>query len=396
MRSLELEEKHSKKLSEIPNSFYKSEFKESLKSFFPGEWILLKDPRKKKIFLGFVNPIVSENYPAINILTHLTEIPKPTIVEDYIAEAIKKSIAYRLKFEGYSDSSRIIYGESDGLPGLVVDLYQNVCLIQINSAGMDKKRDFIKNLISQLVKKDTFIVDGSKQRTQEMLPLYREVLSIEKIILKENGFKYELGIERLQKNGWYFDHRENRKKFELIIKRIDVEKKSGLDLFCYQGAWGFHLLRAGCENVVFVDQADMNDVIKINADANNLKNTSFCRMDVFKWLDDAIVKKDKYNIIVSDPPAFAKKKSEKKSALDGYVKLHKKIMKIANNQSLVCFASCTHYVSESEFIATIELAAKSEKRKIKILDRGMQAWDHPVNSLESKSNYIKSIIVIME
>lgn len=396
MRSLELEEKHSKKLNDIPSSFYKSEFKESLKSFFPGEWLLFKDPKKKKIYLGFVNPIVSENYPAINILSHVTEMPKPTIVEDYIAEAIKKSISYRLRFEGYADSSRIIYGESDGLPGLVVDLYLNVCLIQINSAGMDKNRDLIRNLIFDIVKRETVIIDGSKQRTQEMLPLYRETVSVKNITLRENGFQYELSVEKIQKNGWYFDHRENRSKLELALKRMDIIKKTGLDLFCYQGAWGFHLLRAGCENVEFVDQADMNETIMVNAQMNKLKNLTFSRMDVFKWLDEAIVRKTKFNVIVSDPPAFAKKKAEKQSAMDGYLKLHKKIMKIASDQALVCFASCTHYVTEAEFITTIELAAKSEKRKIRILERGMQAWDHPVASLESKSNYIKSIIVILE
>jgi 23S rRNA (cytosine1962-C5)-methyltransferase len=396
MRSLDLDDKLSSRISQFPVSVYKSEIQESIKSYFPGEWIFFKDTNQKKIYLGFINPLVSENYPAAQILCHVDKMPKQSIVEDYIVKKIKDSVAYRFNFKSYEKSSRIIFGEADGLPGLVADLYENACLVQINSAGMDKHRELIRETIAEVVKIDTYIVDGSKQRTQEMLPMYRESIGLDVIKVIENEFNYQIKVTKLQKNGWYFDHRENRKRLETILQGMSKEFSKGLDLFCYQGAWGFHVSRAGCTQVILVDQADMQDTILESARLNNVSGLSFYRQDVFEWLNDAIKSKLTFDVIVSDPPAFAKTKSEKKSAVDGYIKLHKKIMKISGPGAIVCFASCTHYVTEEEFLETIDLAARSEKRKIRILDRGQQAWDHPISHVGSRSNYIKSIIVHME
>lgn len=396
MRSLQLDEKIANRLNSFPLSVYKSEIKESIKSYFPGEWIFFKDPNQKKIYLGFINPLVSEKFPAAHIVCHVEKMPKLTIVEDYLEEKINESINYRFNFEGYQSSSRIIFGESDGLPGLVADLYENACLVQINSAGMDKHRELIRDLISKNVHVNTYLVDGSKQRTQEMLPLYREVIDLDQIKIKENDFNYQIKVSKIQKNGWYFDHRENRKRLEAIVSGMTKKFERGLDLFCYQGAWGFHISRAGCSEVTLVDQADMEETIMDSVRQNGLKGISFNRKDVFDWIDEAIKAKRLFDVIVSDPPAFAKSKTEKKSAIDGYIKLHKKIIKITNPGSIICFASCTHYVSEEEFMETIELASRSEKRKLRILDRGQQAWDHPISQTSSRSNYIKSIIVYME
>lgn len=396
MRSIDLDEKISNRLSQFPVSVYKSEIQESIKSYFPGEWIFFKDTNQKKIYLGFINPLVSENHPAAQILCHVDKMPNQTIVEDYIVGNIKDSVAYRFNFVSYENSSRIIFGEADGLPGLVADLYDNACLVQINSAGMDKHRELIRDTIREIVKVDTYVVDGSKQRTQEMLPMYRESINLEVIKVKENNFNYQIKVSKLQKNGWYFDHRENRRRLEIILQGMSKKFSKGLDLFCYQGAWGFHVSRAGCPEVTLVDQADMQETILESARINKISGLTFYRQDVFEWLNDAIKSKIKFDVIVSDPPAFAKTKSEKKAAVDGYLKLHKKILKISSPGAIVCFASCTHYVSEVEFLETIDLAARSEKRKIRILDRGQQAWDHPISQIDSRSNYIKSIIVYME
>jgi len=396
MRSIQIDDKALAKLSRLPSSLMKSDFKESLKSYFPGEWIFFRDPVRRKVYLGFVNPLVGDKFPSVHILCQLDKMPTVDVVKEYLENKITRAVKYRALYKGYETSSRLVYGDSDGLPGLVVDLYENGCFVQLNSAGMDKQRELIRETLTGLVKTPVFIVDGAKKRTQELLPVYREEINLDVIKIKENGFNYNISIEKIQKNGWYFDHRENRKRLEEIIKSLNVRFKNGLDLFCYQGAWGFHLKRAGCDSVHLVDQADMEHNITSNADLNGLIGISFERKDVFDWLNSAIKSSAKYDLIVSDPPAFAKSRTEKKSAIDGYVKLHKKIMKIASSHSLVCFASCTQYVDETEFLETIELAAKSEKRNIRILDRGQQSWDHPIDQTSSKSNYIKSIIVYME
>jgi 23S rRNA (cytosine1962-C5)-methyltransferase len=201
----------------------------------------------------------------------------------------------------------------------------------------------------------------------------------------------------LQKVGFYYDHRENRAQLMSYISQFESGFKNGVDLFCYAGAWGMCALKAGLKQVTFVDQGDFAFDINKGLELNGFSAQGvFHRLDVFKFLDDAIAKQQKFNVVLCDPPAFAKSYQQKDQALDGYSKLHRKVFKIAEPGALLAFSSCTHYVGHEEFQKNISDAAQKEQKQIQLIYTGIQGWDHPIKSQMDKSNYIKSYFYIME
>jgi 23S rRNA (cytosine1962-C5)-methyltransferase len=178
---------------------------------------------------------------------------------------------------------------------------------------------------------------------------------------------------------------------------MNTKYKTGVDLFCYVGAWGISALKSGLEHCHFVDQGDFTIEVNESLNLNNMSNRGhFHRMDVFKYLDEEIKRQNKFDLILSDPPAFAKSALQKTQALEGYTKLHRKVMKVASSGALVAFSSCTHYVSHDEFQKNIIDAARKENRSMQLIYAGIQGFDHPISSLSDRSNYIKSYFYIVE
>lgn len=370
------------------NFFGETDLQESIKSCTPGEWVVVKVAHNTH--LAYVNPFVLETN-AVTILEGFNEDPL-----QYVQNTINSAVGRRSTF-GYG-GARLFYGFADGLPGLIVDMYENVLIIQINTAGIDKYRKEIINIFAEKYSdKKIAILDNQEYRKKEGLPIYEANNIPEKISVLESGIKYELSRDVLQKVGYYYDHRENRLKTERIISRFNKKFTNGLDLFCYIGSWGMHLLRAGVEKVDFVDQANMNDVVLNNININDWQDRgNFFRKDVFSFLDEAILKQVKYDVIVCDPPSFTKSAKNKNSALSGYEKLYQKIFKLADSGSLIVAASCTQYISLEELDSLVNKAARDQKRKVQLLDLGIAAWDHPCSSLSSKSNYIKYLCFYTE
>lgn len=396
-KSLEIKKSGLEKLQGERGELYKSDVEGQVKSLTPGEWILLRDTQKKRVFLGFANPLIEDRLPAIHVLFKLSSAPKADIVEEYLANQLKKAWEKRLAFAGYQEGCRVVFGQADGLPGLIVDAYAECALIQINTAGMDRWRSYLREQLETLLARPCHFLDNPTQRSREVLPHHREALPFESLLVQENGFRYQIPSKNLQKIGWYYDHRENRLKFENALSRWQGAKETGVDLFCYGGAWGLHGLRGGIKHMDFVDQAPLESMVSEHIISNQFKGRgAFQRSDVFDWLDKKIAQNHRYDVVISDPPAFAKTPKERASALDGYRKLHRKVLKIANPKALIAFASCTHYVEHDAFVETIIHAAHQENRAMQILETGMQGWDHPVASLDDRSNYIKYTLVRVE
>lgn len=396
-KSLEIKKNSLEKILGERGELFKSDVEGQLKSFPPGEWILLRDPHRRRVFLGYANPLVEDKIPAIQVLTKLQAPPRPDEVEIFIRERLVAAFARRSAFRGYKEGCRLVFGEADGLPGLIVDTYTNCTLIQINTAGMDRHRQFIRELVSEHTGKETFFLDNPTQRSKEMLPHFRGEKEIPSLEVSEDNFRYQIPRKNLQKVGWYYDHRENRSKLEGALKRWTGNKKSAVDLFCYGGAWGMHALRAGFAHMDFVDQAPLGEMVENHLELNGYAGRGdFHHKDVFDWLDKMGAQEKKYDLVISDPPAFAKSAKDKKAAMDGYRKLHRRALKLLNKNSLFVAASCTHYVSLEELLETVTHAARQEGRHVRILDIGLQGWDHPVSSIEDRSNYIKYALLAVE
>ncbi len=307
---------------------------------------------------------------------------------------MNSAIQKRYIYLDYQAGARLVYGTNDSLPGLIVDKYKKNILIQINTAGFDRFRDLIKSIFTKVfATHEVVFYDNVEYRKAEVLPIHNKEGIAGDLEVEENGIKYKIPKSVMQKIGYYYDHRENRTRIKNLLFRINVSKENGLDLFSYVGSWGLHLLSAGVKTVDFVDQGQMQEAIENNLALNSFYHRgTFIRADVFKFLDQAILENRKYDVIISDPPAFTKSEKNKSSALQGYEKLHLKSMKLLSDAGVLVVASCTHYVNYDELDKTVQDAAFKNGQKLQLLDLGVQGFDHPMSGLRDKSFYIKYLV----
>ncbi len=393
MRTLILSKSGFNKLRSHQRELKAADLEGSLKSIPPGEWCFLQ--AEKSLWISFVNPQVDDKYASVQVLDEIKD-PSGFSVEEFISRKILSAVNIRKRFVGYENGSRVFYGGSDGLPGLIADHFTNAVLIQINTAGVDKHRDLIARELSSNLGVKAYFLDNAKYREKEFLPTF-ETDAVPALTVTENDLSYYLRPEIIQKVGFYYDHRENRMFLQSLLKRLKAPMERGVDLFCYAGAWGMNALQGGVKRIDFVDQGDFSEEVSKALELNHFAGRgNFFRQDVFRFMDEAIARKDQYDVVLCDPPAFAKSSLQKDQALEGYSKLHRKVMKLASPGALLVFSSCTHYVNHDEFQKNIQDASMKENKKLQLLHSGVQGWDHPVRSQSNRANYIKSYFYILE
>ncbi len=396
MKTIVIKPSSISKINRKEKEFLEKDFEEIPSGALPGEWAIFLDKQNSKKYLGYLN-LYSKHPYKIKMIGELSffEIkdPKELVwknIEYFLSSALKK----RRLFSLYENGARLFYGASDQIVGLIVDQYVDVVLIQINTAGLDLYRDRIKEFYKAEFKNhQVLLFDNLEYRKSEELPLYENDQLPEKIKVIENNIHYEIAKPLVQKIGYYYDHRENRRKLSSKIKEINGEFKTGLDLFSYVGSWGLHLLQAGLESVDFVDQANMKEAVETNLRLNSFQDKGvFYREDVFKFIDQASASNKVYDVVVTDPPAIAKSEKNKNAAIGGYEKLHTKSMRLVRDGGLFAVASCTHYVSIEELDKTVFEASIKNNFEIQLLDIGIQGADHPIKNLNDRSSYIKYLL----
>jgi len=396
LKVVNLSKEGSLKLFKGTKELYPKDIESSVKSCIPGEWLFLKNEKKNLAYLGFVNPLVPSSTPIIQIIA--TEEVKDISEWDYLKNKIEESIFRRNSFKGYGENSRLVYGQSDQLPGLIVDSYLNTIIVQINTAGIDRFREEIKDYFKiSYPEKKVYLLDNEQYRQREKLPVFSSVNIEDDIEILENKIKYKVQKEKFQKVGYYYDHRENRLKARALVEKFNKPFENGLDLFCYIGSWGLNLLGSQVKKMTFVDQGDFEQTIKTNLKLNDFEGRGdFERANVFEYLQEKVKGKEKFDLICSDPPAFCKSKKEERKAYEGYLKLHKNILKLMSKNGLFIACSCTHYIDHESFQKNIEEAALSTNRKIQLLDCGVQGFDHPTTNLNNKHTYLKYFAYLVE
>lgn len=392
---------------EVQNLFYqkqlqlKADWCEVKVRPIAGEWVLFLSSHDS--YLGYANTMIER--PSFYIVERVTKDKLPEYLkenEEAVAKRVLKkllenAINYRMNILPYGENARMVYGSADFLPGLIVDAYLNVVMVQINTAGIDRFRDLIKDLLlSRFPNKEIYFLDNENQRKKEQLPQYPISQRAKVLHVIDGRLELEISSNAWQKNGYYYDHRDNRQRFYQKLTELKLDLNNGLDLFCYLGSWGITALKAGVKNCDFVDQANLGTELDVNLQKNHLIGRGvFHHGDVFAFLDHKIREKALYDVVVSDPPSFAKSLDKKPQAIQGYKKLHKKVFQVLRPNSVVCFASCTHYVTPQEFESTILDAAISEKRHLKLIDTGLQALDHPFVNFNDKSYYLKYFVYLL-
>lgn len=386
MECVVLSQQGIKKINQGTFELFYQDIETSIRKFTPGEWCYFADSRKERYFLGFLNPFVENNRPCARLIEQVFET-KPLNEQDVLERFLNEAVIKRKMFFNGVANTRVVYGASDNLPGLIVDAYQEVIIIQINTAGIDRHREYLHNYFEKLGDFKVLFLDNKEYRKGEMLPEFEQEDLAGTLKILENNINYEIRPEVLQKIGFYFDHRLNRARAAKLLSYLNG-KTSCLDLFSYVGAWGMNLLAHGASNVDFVDQGDFSYEIEQNLKINKFEGQgSFFRDNVFTFMKN--LKGKKYDLICSDPPAFCKSKREAARAREGYVKLHSLCLDSLNLGGIFVACSCTHYVSHAEFQDSVVKAATKSKRSIQLIDVGMQSFDHPIKTLESKNSYLK-------
>lgn len=295
-----------------------------------------------------------------------------------------------------NNAFRLVHGEGDFLPGLVIDIYGSTAVMQAHSPGMHFARHLIAEALTQL---PDGVVKNVYYKSETTLP-YKAQLDPQNTYIKgafdtdvamENGLKFHVDWLKGQKTGFFVDQRENRSLLEHYAKGRSV-----LNMFCYTGGFSFYALRGGAELVHSVDSSAK--AISLT-DANVELNFPGCErhrsfaVDAFKYLDEMTTS---YNLIILDPPAFAKHKSALRNALIGYRKLNAKAFeKIAPGGILFTF-SCSQAVNKEQFRLAVFSAAAMSKRKVRILHQLTQPADHPINIYHPEGEYLKGLVLYVE
>ena len=312
-----------------------------------------------------------------------------------LAEAYKMRQALGL-LRPDNNAFRLVHGEGDFLPGLVIDIYGTTAVMQAHSPGMHFARHLIADALTQL---PDGVVKNVYYNSETTLP-YKAQLDPQNTYIKgafdsdvamENGLKFHVDWLKGQKTGFFVDQRENRALLEHYAKDRRV-----LNMFCYTGGFSFYALRGGAELVHSVDSsAKAISLTDANVELNfpDCERHQSCAVDAFKYLDEMTTS---YNLIILDPPAFAKHKSALRNALIGYRKLNAKAFEKIEPGGILFTFSCSQAVNKEQFRLAVFSAAAMSKRKVRILHQLTQPADHPINIYHPEGEYLKGLVLYVE
>ncbi|GAB7528146.1 class I SAM-dependent rRNA methyltransferase [Pseudomonas sp. 3A(2025)] len=287
---------------------------------------------------------------------------------------------------------RLVYGDSDLLPGLVVDRFDHILVVQLASATMEQhKEDVVAALVQVLKPSGILFKNDSSARDAEGLNRYVETVYgavPEWVALEENGVKFEAPVMGGQKTGWFYDHRMNRARLAPYVKGKRV-----LDLYSYIGGWGIQAGAFGASEVFCVDaSAFALDGVERNAALNGFAEKVTCiEGDVFEALKELKASEERFDVIVADPPAFIKRKKDLKNGEGAYRRLNEQAMRLLSKDGILVSASCSMHLPEDDLQNILLQSARHLDRNIQLLERGGQGPDHPVHPAIVETRYIKSI-----
>ena len=293
-----------------------------------------------------------------------------------------------------TNAYRLIYSEGDLLPSLIVDRYDDVLVVQTLSQGTDALKPLlIEILIEQFNPRAVIERNDARVRELEGLPLLAGVVygdAPEELEILQHGLRFQVEPLGGQKTGSFLDQRENRLAARAAAQTTN--KTRALDCFTFNGAFALHLAQA-CENVIGIDiSADAVTAARRNAELNGLGNVEFREANVFDALREMEAVGERFDVIVLDPPAFAKNRASLKAAIRGYKEINLRALKLLNTGGVLVTCTCSYHVSEELFLEILAQAAIDARRRLQIMEKRMQATDHPVLSGMPETYYLKCVI----
>lgn len=327
----------------------------------------------------------------------LTRNRNQEIDEAFLRTRVENAWEYRKKVVD-TGSCRVIFGEADFLPGLVVDKFSDVLVVQSLALGMDRYKSFILQTLTELMAKDGISIRGiyersdAKVREQEGMPRVKGFLSDSfdtKVEIVENGVKYFVDVAEGQKTGFFLDQKYNRKAIRPLCPGAEV-----LDCFTHTGSFALNAGLAGARHVLGVDASELGVAqARENAALNGLSDrVEFLCADVFALLPELEAKGQKFDLVILDPPAFTKSRASVKKAVTGYREINLRAMKLIKDGGFLATCSCSHFVDYALFTQTIGQAARNVHKRLRQVEYRTQAPDHPILWDAEDSYYLKFYI----
>ena len=355
-----------------------------LSGFTAGQQVGIQSAGGKGLGNGYINPntLIAARLVSRNSSYRLDQ--------SLITHRLKVALSIRERlFPG--PYYRLVHGDSDGLPGLVVDRFGDTLSVQITTAGMELLRDAVIAALEKVLKPSVIVLknDTPARLTEGLEQSVECVLgeAPERVALEENGVRFEAPLMSGQKTGWYYDHRISRERMQHYVSGLRV-----LDLFSYIGGWGVQAAVAGAKEVICVDASEkFLEQVHHNAALNNVTDqVATLHGDAFDALKELRNAKEQFDLIIVDPPAFIKRKKDQKSGLQGYRRINELAMRLLSRDGILISASCSHHLQRSQLKSLLLASSRHIDRNLMLLEEGHQGPDHPIHPAIPETEYIKT------
>ncbi|MDD6627459.1 MAG: class I SAM-dependent rRNA methyltransferase [Lachnospiraceae bacterium] len=370
---------------------YDNEIDTILGSFENGDIVTVHDFDGYFMGYGFIN---TNSKITVRIMSRHKEHP---VTEEFLRERVRAAWEYRKQVIDTS-SCRIIFGEADWLPGLVVDKFSDVLVVESLALGIDKLKPLILDSLVEILKEDGIAIRGiyersdAKVREQEALPRYKGFIGEPfdtKVEIEENGVKYIVDVQDGQKTGFFLDQKNNRAAIQKLCK-----DKKVLDCFTHTGSFALNAGIAGASSVLGVDASELGvRQAQENARLNHLEDrVTFQCADVFDLLPSLEEQGETFDVVILDPPAFTKSRQATKNAVKGYREINLRGLKLVKDGGFLATCSCSHFMDPELFAKTIREAARGAHKRLRQVEFHTQAPDHPILWAAEESYYLKFYI----
>lgn len=360
-------------------------------TFHNGDIVIVHDFDGYPMGKGFIN---QNSKIRIRMMTRCDDTE---IDSAFIRMRVKNAWEYRKKTVDIS-SCRVIFGDADFLPGLVVDKFSDVLVVQSLALGIDRFKEEIVQDLKELMAEDGIIIRGvyersdAKEREKEGMKKYKGFLGKEfdtKVLIEENGVKYFVDVKDGQKTGFFLDQKYNRLAMQRICKDAEI-----LDCFTHTGSFALNAGIAGAKSVMGVDASELAVMQAAeNAALNNLQDTvKFTCADVFELLPQLEQEGRQFDVVILDPPAFTKSRNTIKNAMKGYREINIRGLKLVKDGGYLATCSCSHFMDYENFTKVIGQAARSAHKRLRQVEFRTQSPDHPILWAADESYYLKFYI----
>jgi 23S rRNA (cytosine1962-C5)-methyltransferase len=355
-----------------------------LEQFLPGDLVQIKSDDGKILGTAYVNP---RTLICARLLSRKSNLKCGV---NFFKERLSNALALREKLFD-KPYYRLVFGESDGLPGLVIDRFGSVLSLQITTAGIEQRKEALLAALVELLNPAAIILkNDNSQRQLEGLNLETEIVYgqlPDALIIEENGAQFKINILDGQKTGWFYDHRSSRALLASIAKNQRI-----LDLFSYTGAWGIPAAIAGASDVTCVDASESALALaKENAQINQVDDKMhFVHSDVFEFLKHARLQNKLYDIIVLDPPALIKRKKDFKQGYEAYRRLNHLALQVLSRNGILVSASCSYHLSRENLHEILRSSGRHIDRHLVFFANLGQGPDHPIDPASPETDYLKT------